>query len=680
MFATILENAVRICEANFGNMYLWDGQTFDLAANFNTPPSLVEYRKRSPVRPTPENSFGRVLATKAYVQIADVASGKAYLEGRDPSAIATVELGGIRTLVVVPMLKDDELIGLITVYRQEVRLFTDKQIELVQNFAAQAVIAIENARLMTELRESLEQQTATSEVLKVISSSPGELGPVFEAMLEKAVRICDAKFGNLWLREHDAFRLGATYGTPPAYAEFLRRERVFRMDARLGLGQIMLTKQTYQVADVTLEPTHGNKLRAATIELGGARTLMGVPLLKDGEMIGCFAIYRQEVRHFTEKQTALVNNFAEQAVIAVENTRLLNELRQRTDELGRSVEELRALGEVSQAVNSTLDLEMVLSTIVTKATQLSGTEAGAIYVFDDMQREFHLRATYGMDQELIEALTHQRIGLDEPNVAQALALGEPVQVADLREGAPSAASEVIQVIQRAGFRALLVAPLLRGDDVVGMLVVRRKTPGAFPQTTVDLIKTFAAQSVLAIQNARLFKNVEARTGELARSLEDLRTAQDRLVQTEKLASLGQLTAGIAHEIKNPLNFVNNFSAVSMELIDELREALGSAHLDRKLRTEISEIADMLQGNLDKVVRQASAPTQSSRTCCCIRVRDPESTGRSISTHWPKRASISPITGRAPRGRASTSPSRGPLTRLPVRSICSRRRSRGCCST
>ena len=250
-------------------------------------------------------------------------------------------------------------------------------------------------------------------------------------------------------------------------------------------------------------------------------------------------------------------------------------------------------------MNSTLDLETVLSTIVAKAVQLSGTEAGAIYVFDDRQREFHLRATYGMDQELIDALARQHIGLDEPNVELALAQGEPIQVADLREDAPSPANEIIL---RAGYRARLVAPLLRGEDVVGMLVVRRRTPGAFPQNTVDLIKTFAAQSVLAIQNARLFENVEARTRELARSLEDLRTAQDRLVQTEKLASLGQLTAGIAHEIKNPLNFVNNFSAVSVELIDELREALGGVHLDTKLRAEISEIADMLQGNLDKVVQ------------------------------------------------------------------------------
>ena len=189
--------------------------------------------------------------------------------------------------------------------------------------------------------------------------------------------------------------------------------------------------------------------------------------------------------------------------------------------------------------------------------------------------------------------------MDEPNIERAFTEGEPIQVADLREDTPSPANEIVL---RAGYRARLVAPLLRGEDVVGMLVVRRRAPGAFPQNIVDLIKTFAAQSEVAIENARLFENVETRTGELAKSLEDLRTAQDRLVQTEKLASLGQLTAGIAHEIKNPLNFVNNFSAVSVELIDELREALGGAHLDSKLRADVSEIADTLQGNLDKVVQ------------------------------------------------------------------------------
>ena len=321
-------------------------------------------------------------------------------------------------------------------------------------------------------------------------------------------------------------------------------------------------------------------------------TVLAVPILKGDTLLGIITIYHLEVRPFTDKQIALVETFADQAAIAIENVRLLDVLRHRTEELGQSVGELRALGEVSQAVNSTLDLEIVLSTIVAKAAQLSGTEAGAIYVFDEVQRELHLRATYGMDQELIDALARERIGLDETTVAQALAQREPVQIADLRQQ-PS--SVLYEIILHAGFRAVLVAPLLRGEEIVGLLVVRRRTPGAFQQNTVDLIKTFAAQSAVAIENARLFKNVET-------SLEDLRTTQDRLVQTQKLASLGQLTAGIAHEIKNPLNFVNNFSGVSAELIDELREALGRMTGDDKTRAEITELTDTLRDNLDKIVQ------------------------------------------------------------------------------
>ena len=413
-------------------------------------------------------------------------------------------------------------------------------------------------------------------------------------MLENAVRICDAKFGGIYRIEGDTLRLVATHADVPAAYAGARRFAPFRPSPKHYFGRMMAARTVLHVDDTAAEQGYLEQRPeyVAAVELGGVRTFMAVPMLKEGEPIGAFLLARQEVHPFTEKQIALVTSFAAQAVIAIENTRLLGELRQRTDELGRSVSELRALGEVSQAVNSTLDLETVLSTIVGKAVQLSNTDAGAIYVFDAMVREFHLRATYGMDQGLIDTLARQHIGLDETNVAQALAQREPIQVADLREEAPSGINEITL---RAGYRARLVAPLIRGEDVVGLLVVRRRTPGAFQQNTVDLIKTFAAQSAVAIENARLFQNVEA-------SLKDLRSAQDRLVQTEKLASLGQLTAGIAHEIKNPLNFVNNFSAVSVELIDELREALGGAQLDGKLRAEISEIAETLQGNLDKVVQ------------------------------------------------------------------------------
>jgi signal transduction histidine kinase len=279
--------------------------------------------------------------------------------------------------------------------------------------------------------------------------------------------------------------------------------------------------------------------------------------------------------------------------------RLEKQVEERTIELARSVEELRALGDVSQAVNSTIDLQTVLFTIISKAVQLSGTDAGTIYAFDDASQEFQLRASYGMDEELVAAIKDRNVRMGETLISQAAIQRRPVQIADATYDSPSL---VLDIVIRAGFRAFLAVPLLSADRIVGALVVRRKVPGDFPQGTVNLLQTFGAQSVLAIQNARLFDEVQSRTRDLAKSLDGLRATQDRLVQTEKLASLGQLTAGIAHEIKNPLNFVNNFSAVSVELIDELREALARASLAPRLRDEISEIADMLQDNLDRVVQ------------------------------------------------------------------------------
>lgn len=296
---------------------------------------------------------------------------------------------------------------------------------------------------------------------------------------------------------------------------------------------------------------------------------------------------------------ALADQFNDMAGRLKESyTGLENKVEQRTQELAQSVRELRALGEVTQAVNSTVDLETVLSTIVAKAAQLSNTEAGAIYVFDEVTEEFRLRATYGLDSRAVAEIRDRHIRLGETAIGEAALQRMPIQIPDLQ----SDPSSTLDIIIRAGFRALLIVPLLSNDQIVGALVVRRKAPGEFSKSAVELLQTFGAQSVLAIQNARLFESVGARTRELAKSLDDLRTAQDRLVQTEKLASLGQLTAGIAHEIKNPLNFVNNFSSVSSELVGELRDALKGVNLDGKLRAEVDEIADMLQSNLEKVVQ------------------------------------------------------------------------------
>ena len=302
VFASMLENAVNICQAAFGNIYRWDGDAMHLVAAHNTPPAFAEARRRSPLRPE-EDAFRRMFATKAVVNIADLTAEQAYLE-RLPSTVAAVELGGVRSVLAVPMLKENELVGAFGLFRQEVRPFTHKQLALVTNFAAQAVIAIENTRLLNELRERttditelLEQQTATSEVLQVISSSPGDLQPVFEAILEKAVCICDAKFGTINRWDGEALHLVASHNLPPAFVEF-RSRTSFRPGSGNPISRMLVTKSTIHVADLAADQAYLERQppTVAAVELGGMRTFLGVPMLKEGELIGAFALSRQEVR------------------------------------------------------------------------------------------------------------------------------------------------------------------------------------------------------------------------------------------------------------------------------------------------------------------------------------------------------------------------------------------------
>ena len=328
VFQAMLENAVRICDASFGMLFRIEQGLMRAEAMVGVPPKFAEFWQRGPQRPGSRTAAGRIVETRQPVHVVDVRSEPAYVEG-EPVFVAAVNLGGFRTLLNVPMLKDNELVGIIAIYRQKVRPFTNKQIELLSNFAAQAVIAIENTRLLNELRELLQQQTATADVLKVISSSPGNLEPVFEAMLEKAVRICDANFGMLFRVEDGAVSAAAMFGVPPAFAEFWQRGPQ-RPGPRTALGRVVETRQTVHIADIKLEPAYiaGEPVFLSAVSLGGFRTLIAVPMLKDNELVGAIGIYRQEVRPFIEKQIELLTNFAAQAVIAIENTRLLNELRE----------------------------------------------------------------------------------------------------------------------------------------------------------------------------------------------------------------------------------------------------------------------------------------------------------------------------------------------------------------
>ena len=343
VFGAMLEKAVRICDATFGNIYRWRDNALHLASTHNTPPLYAEHRRRSPMRfDEMPRELRQMVQTQLPVQIGDYVDYVAEDQDNSISRLG-IELGGIRTVLDVPMVKESELIGAFILSRQEVRPFTEKEIELVKNFAAQAVIAIENARLLNELRESLQEQTATSEVLQVISSSPGDLEPVFATMLEKAVRICDAKFGNVYRRDGDGFQLVATHNAPPGYAEARKRLPQNGLNPKSVLGRMAAVKAVVHVADASLDTGYVEKRvpeLVLAVEVGGLRTGLAVPMVKENELIGALTLCRQEVRPFTDKQIELVQNFAAQAVIAIENARLLKELRERTNEIEKLNQQL----------------------------------------------------------------------------------------------------------------------------------------------------------------------------------------------------------------------------------------------------------------------------------------------------------------------------------------------------
>jgi GAF domain-containing protein/anti-sigma regulatory factor (Ser/Thr protein kinase) len=571
----LIESATRLCAATQGFIFRLDGEVYRLAADYNAPPRFRDWRYRRGIRPGEGSVVGRVAVENQTIQILDA---QADVDWRTANAEAP-GISSVRTLLGVPMRREGVLIGVIAMWRTEVRAFTEKQLAVVETFADQAVIAIENVRLLAELRESLDRQTATSEVLQVISGSPGDLQPVFASMLTNATRVCEAKFGTLYLCEDDGFRAVAIYNAPPAYAQ--SRAAIVHPHRDSSLRRAAETKQVVQVADVTKLPGYlaGDPFLVTAVAHGGYRTVLSVPMVKENDLVGVICVYRQEVRPFTDKQIELLTNFARQAVIAIENVRLLNELRSRTADLARSVEELRALGDVSQAVNSTLDLATVLSTIVSRAVQLSGTEAGTIYEFDNQQKELLLRSTYGMSEELIEAIRDQHLGVGEPVMHRAVACREPVQIPDLQAIPATPAQDIIA---RAGYRALLVVPLLGRDHVVGALVVRRKAPGEFPQNIIDLLKTFAAQSVLAIQNAHLFTEID----EKSRQLE--------IASQHK----SQFLANMSHELRTPLNAILGYTELILDNIygetpEKMREVLDRLQANGKhLLGLINDVLDL----------------------------------------------------------------------------------------
>jgi signal transduction histidine kinase len=525
VFEAMLANATRLCEAKFGSMYLYEGDAFRFVAEHNAPPAFVEARTRDPiVRPPPDTPLGCVAITKQVSHIADIRTVPSYIS-HDPFVVSAVELGGYRAVLAVPMLKENELIGSINIQRQQAEPFSDKQIELVSNFAKQAVIAVENTRLLNELRqrtddlsEALDQQTATSEVLQVISTSPGELQPVFEAMLANATRLCGAKFGTLNLYDGDVFRIAAVHNVPSAFATM--QNMPFRPHVRSGHAEILRTKRPVQIDDIRAMPPYleGDPVVLALADLAGARTTIGVPMLKEDALLGTITIYRQEVRPFTDKQIELVQNFANQAVIAIENTRLLTELRE-------SLQQQTATADVLKVISrSTFDLQVVLDTLVNSAALLCRADRAAIR----LEREgfYQHVASYGFTPEQKEYMKQHPWKADRGSVGgRAVLEGKAVQVADIK------ADPEFRLMTGPGFqnvRTILGVPLLRGSTTIGALVLTRAEMCPFSDKEINLVTTFADQAVIAIENVRLFDEVQARTEELSESLEQQTATADVL--------------------------------------------------------------------------------------------------------------------------------------------------------
>jgi two-component system, NtrC family, sensor kinase len=725
VFEKLLECALRLCHAHLGTIARVVDGAFTAAASSGDAAADAAFAILSNYRPPPNSPLWRMLATKATVQVPDYAETPAYAE-RAPGAVALVELGGARTALQVPLLKDGEVVGGMTIYRREVRPFDDEEVALVENFAAQAVIAIENVRLLGELRartgdlqELLEYQTATSDVLKVISRSSFDLQPVLDTLLATAARLCNSDSSGLAIRDGEVFRYVANSSLAPEFWSLLRQRPIIPGRDTMA-GRVALEGKVVQIEDVAADPDYA---LPEAVTLGKIRTNLGVPLLREGTVVGVFTLARLRVELYTERQIELVRTFADQAVIAIENARLLTELRARTDDLQESLEYQTATSDVLKVISrSTFDLTPVLQYVLETAMRLCRTHGGSIFRLEG--GIYRWAVGKGLDPVYEEIERNTAIAPDEGTVVGRAALRrQTVQIVDAWNDPLYAQKESARITLA---RTMMGVPLLREGVPIGVIAMARNTVEPFTDSEIELVTTFADQAVIAIENARLLNELQSRQAELRvtfdnmgdavimfdgaqrlvawnrnfqqmlditddflatprtyaefvahltargefavsappdvglgqegevrpiryertrpdgrvlevrrnpvpgggfvfiyaditerkrteeglhaareaaeNALADLKAAQANLIQSEKMASLGQLTAGIAHEIKNPLNFVNNFANLSNELLGELKETAAPAFatLDSDKRDEIDETMALLTGNLEKI--------------------------------------------------------------------------------
>ncbi|MFQ5938194.1 MAG: GAF domain-containing protein, partial [Acidiferrobacterales bacterium] len=589
VFDMIARSAKRLCNGEFSGVFQFDGELIHLVGHDGLTPEGVEvYNQTFPRPPRQDSAIGRAISSRAIAQIEDVQADPDY------GLTSLAQAGTMRCIIGVPMLREGKPIGGIVVWRSVPELFSDKQIELLKTFADQAVIAIANVRLFQELEarnrdvtESLEQQTATSEVLRVISSSPTDTQPVFDMIAESAAHLCSASDAHIFQTSGDKLRLVAKHEGPiPIWS--IGDERP--INRNWVTGRAIVDRQTIHIEDLSTAETEFPE-GAAYARQYGHKTTLATPLLREGTPIGAILIRSQEVRPFTPKQIELLKTFADQAVIAIENVRLFQELT-------RSLEELKTLGEVGQAVSATLDLQTVLTTIVTHAVELTKTDAGTIYEFDEAEQVFIPQANYGLDEDVIDSLRKSRVRVgDSSAVGRAAMAQTPVQIPDLANEPDYS----LPFLHRAGFRALLAVPLLREGRIIGGLVVRRKAAGEFPQEMLNLLQTFATHSVLAIQNARFFREIEDKGQQL------------EVASQHK----SQFLANMSHELRTPLNAIIGYSEMLQEEAEELGQDgflpdLKNIHVAGKhllqLINEILDLSKIEAGKMELFLERFDVPT------------------------------------------------------------------------